>query len=126
MVPGSLTAAGEWSEASSLAREIEQQMIGQELINLDDETEEATDNRRRTFIAISTAVINHLTSSLEISLQAGDLRGGGEANARLLRTARDFAVAAGRITINVGDLRPTNDAGTPIPLTAKTLTGKVR
>ena len=45
MVPGSLTAAGEWSEASSLAREIEQQMIGQELINLDDETEEAPESR---------------------------------------------------------------------------------
>lgn len=126
MVPGSVDADGEWVEAASLAREIEQQMIAQELLDPDDETEETTTSRRKTFVAISTAAVNHLTSDLEISLNAGDLRAAGETSAQLPRVQKTFEVVAGQVTMNAGGLRGASDGGTPVPLAAKTLAGKVR
>ncbi len=125
MIPGSLDGNGEWVEANSLARSIEEEMLGDELIDLEEETEEATETRRRTFIALSRAVINHLKGNLEITVSEGDLRSADETDARLPRSNRSFPVVAGEVMIQTGDLRPAGDQGTPIPLTTKTLSGKV-
>jgi hypothetical protein len=41
-------------------------MVAEGIIDLDDETPEAAEKRRKTFIAISTGVINHLKASFEV------------------------------------------------------------
>ncbi len=62
--PGTLI--GELLEPGSMALAIEQAMVDQGLLVLDEETAEAAELRRKTFIAISTGVIEHLTAQLEI------------------------------------------------------------
>lgn len=61
---------GDSLEANSMARAIEDAMVAQEVIKLDEETEEAAENRRKAFIAIATGVINHLKANLEIKVVA--------------------------------------------------------
>jgi hypothetical protein len=62
--PGTLI--GDSLEAGTMARAIEDAMVAEGIIDLDDETPEAAEKRRKTFIAISTGVINHLKTSLEV------------------------------------------------------------
>jgi hypothetical protein len=62
--PGTLV--GDALEAGSMALAIELAMVAQGLLDLDEEQPEAAENRRKTFIAISTGVINHLKASIEI------------------------------------------------------------
>lgn len=62
--PGTLT--GNALEAGSMALAIEQAMVAQGLLDLDDETPDAAENRRKAFIAIATGVVNHLKAHLEI------------------------------------------------------------
>jgi hypothetical protein len=62
--PGTLS--GDALEAGSMAQAIELAMIAQGLIDLDEETPDAAENRRKTFIAIATGVINHLKANLDI------------------------------------------------------------
>ena len=62
--PGTLV--GDALEAGSMALAIEQAMVAQGVLDLDEEQPEAAENRRKTFIAISTGVINHLKAQLEI------------------------------------------------------------
>lgn len=62
--PGTLI--GELLAPGSMALAIEQAMVDQGLLVLDEETAEAAELRRKTFIAISTGVIVHLTAQLEI------------------------------------------------------------
>ena len=57
-------------EAGSMARAIEDAMVAQSLVDLDEETPEAAENRRKAFIAIATGVINHLKAHLEIVVAA--------------------------------------------------------
>ncbi|HKY01874.1 MAG TPA: hypothetical protein VJM53_04920 [Burkholderiales bacterium] len=59
---------GDSLEAGSMARAIEDAMVAQDVIKLDEETEEAAENRRKVFIAIATGVINHLKANLEIKV----------------------------------------------------------
>jgi hypothetical protein len=62
--PGSLQ--GDSLEAGSMARAIEDAMVAQGVLKLDDETADAAELRRKTFVAIATGVINHLKSNVEI------------------------------------------------------------
>lgn len=62
--PGTLV--GDALEAGSMALAIEQAMVAQGLLDLDEEQPEAAELRRKTFIAISTGVIEHLKARLEI------------------------------------------------------------
>jgi hypothetical protein len=62
--PGTLV--GDALEANSMALAIEQAMVAQGMLVLDEEQPEAAENRRKTFIAIATGVINHLKANIEI------------------------------------------------------------
>lgn len=64
------TIVGDSLEAGSMARAIEDAMVAAELIDLDDETPEAAEKRRKTFIAIATGVITHLKANLEVRVAA--------------------------------------------------------
>lgn len=66
--PGTLV--GDALEAGSMALAIEQAMVAQGLLVLDEEQPEAAENRRKTFIAIATGVINHLKANIEIVVAA--------------------------------------------------------
>jgi hypothetical protein len=45
-------------------------MVAHELLDLDEETPEAAENRRKAFIAIATGVINHLKANIEVAVAA--------------------------------------------------------
>jgi hypothetical protein len=64
---------GDQLESDSMALAIEQALQQQGVLNLDDETPEAAETRRKTFIAIATGVINHLKAQLEITITANKL-----------------------------------------------------
>jgi len=66
--PGSLV--GDSLEANSMALAIENAMVAQGVLKLEDETDDAAEMRRKSFIAIATGVVNHLTANLEIKLAA--------------------------------------------------------
>lgn len=51
-----------------MSRAIEDALVAQGVLNLDDETEDAAEMRRKTFIAIATGVITHLKAGLEVKL----------------------------------------------------------
>ncbi len=64
--PGSLV--GDALEPGSMAEAIELAMVAGDLLDLDEDTPEAAENRRKTFIAIATGVINHLKANIEIAV----------------------------------------------------------
>ena len=123
--PGTLTAAGDWVEAHSLARAIETEMIADALLALDEETPDATLQRRKTFVAMARGIITYFKTHMDITLAVGDLRATGEAGARLPAADKTYSVSAGQVTIGAGSLRAAGDAGVAVPLAAKTLSGKV-
>ena len=67
--PGLLV--GELLEPGSMAEAIELAMVAHGLLDLDEETPEAAENRRKTLVAISTGVVNHIKAQLEITVAAG-------------------------------------------------------
>lgn len=120
---GSLDASGEWVEAHSLALAIEAEMVVDALVDLEEETEEAMLQRRRTLIAMARGIVGYLKEQMELHLEPGDLRDTGEADARLPRA--DATLAAGT-RIAAGEVRAAADTGVRVPLAAKALAGKVR
>ena len=66
--PGTLS--GDTLEAGSMAEAIEQAMVAQGVLDLDAETADAAEMRRKSFIAIATGVIGHLKAQLEIDIAA--------------------------------------------------------
>ncbi len=62
--PGTLV--GDALEVGSMAHAIELAMIAQGLLDLDEETPDAAENRRKTSIAISTGIVNHLKAALDV------------------------------------------------------------
>jgi hypothetical protein len=68
MAPGSLTGAGEWVEAHSMARAIEQSMVTDGILSLDDETEDAMKQRRKAMIALARGIITHLTAQTAVAV----------------------------------------------------------
>jgi len=71
--PGMLV--GTVLEPGSMAEAIELAMVDQDLLDLDEETPEAAENRRKTFVAIATGVINHIKANLEITVAANKFDG---------------------------------------------------
>lgn len=123
--PGSVTSSGEWAEATSLARAIENEMVADELIDLAEDTEEMALQRRRTLAATARGIINYLKANMDVTVDAGALRGTGETAGQLPAANRTFAVVAGQVTINAGQLRGAGEPGMRIPAAARTLSGKV-
>jgi hypothetical protein len=72
--PGTLV--GDALEAGSMAQAIELAMVAQGMLDLDEEAPEAAENRRKTFIAIATGVINHLKANVEIVVAVNKLASG--------------------------------------------------
>jgi len=72
-------------EAGSMARAIEDAMVAEGVLNLEEETEDAAEMRRKTFIAIATGVVNHLKGNLEITIVAGKFATNNPPAAALLR-----------------------------------------
>ena len=125
LLPGTLTGSGEWVEAQSLARSIENEMVADKLIDLDDETEEAMLQRRKTMIAMARGIIIYFKAHVDITIEAGFLRNTGETAGRLPETGKTFTLSGGQITISAGALRDQADSGMKVPLTTKVLAGKV-
>ncbi|MGH7391905.1 MAG: hypothetical protein ACREM3_20975 [Candidatus Rokuibacteriota bacterium] len=125
LIPGSLSGDGEWVEASSLARAIETAMVADALLDLDDEGEEATRQRRRTFIAMAKGIIDHLKAHMDITIDAGALRTTGETNGQLPAADTSFSLVGSQITISAGAIRAASATGLRVPLATRTLSGKV-
>ncbi|AKC86786.1 hypothetical protein [Pseudoxanthomonas suwonensis] len=83
--PGFLV--GDFLEAGSMAEAIELAMVELELIDLDEETPEAAENRRKALIAISTGVIRHLKANIEITVAVNRFGAGIPAAATVLSGA---------------------------------------
>ena len=66
--PGTLVSGA--LEAGSMARAIEDAMVAQGVLDLGEESEDAAEMRRKTFIAISTGVVNHLKAALDVKIAA--------------------------------------------------------
>ena len=56
-----------------MARAIEDAMVAAQVINVDKEAVNTTKDRRKSFVAIATGLINYMTANLEIDLDAGVL-----------------------------------------------------
>lgn len=125
MKPGTLDGDGDWVESQSMARSIENEMISDSLIDLNSETHDATQQRRKTIIAMSRGIINHIKTNLDIQMDAGVLRSASEISGGIPSTSKNFTVASGQITVSAGALRGANDASIPVPPTTRTLSGKV-
>lgn len=123
--PGTLTAAGEWVEPTSLARSIETELAADKLIDLDDESEEAMLLRRKSMIAMARGIINYLKTNLDITIEAGALRNTGETGAQLPAAAKTYTVSGGQVSIAAGGLRAASETGLKVPLSTKVLSGRV-
>ena len=64
LIPG--TIIGNTLQNDSMARAIEDAMVAQGVLQLEDETADAAENRRKVFIAIATGVITHLKGHLDV------------------------------------------------------------
>lgn len=125
LVPGAVNGAGEWVEAASLARAIESEMLADKLLDLAEEDEEATRQRRRTLIALAKGIVGHLRAHMDITVDPGALRATGEAAGQLPVSDASFTVVGNQITIAAGALRAASAAGIRVPHTTKVLAGKV-
>ncbi|HYJ79560.1 MAG TPA: hypothetical protein VEW03_08175 [Longimicrobiaceae bacterium] len=123
--PGTVTGAGEWVEATSLARSIETAMVADGVIDLAEDTEESALSRRRTLAATARGIIDYFKASMDVTVDTGALRNTGEAGSQLPATSRSFTVSGGQITIAAGALRAISDTGVRVPQAARTLAGKV-
>ncbi|MGH7617079.1 MAG: hypothetical protein ACREPM_07625 [Gemmatimonadaceae bacterium] len=61
---------GDQLAAGSMARAIEDAMVTQGVLSLDDETPDAAEKRRKTFVAIATGVVTHILGNIEIIVAA--------------------------------------------------------
>ena len=125
LIPGSLDSSGEWGEAASLARSIEAAMIADDLLDLAEEDEAATKQRRRTFIAMAMGIVNHLRAHLDITIDAGALRTTGETAGQLPAASATFTLVGSQITIGAGAIRAASATGIRLPHSTKTLSGTV-
>jgi hypothetical protein len=96
MQPGTITGSGEWVEAESLGRSIENEMVVEGLVDTSEDTADIATQRRKALIAISRGIINYSKLRMDLVFAVGDLK-----------------VAA-------------DPAGVNVPSVAKTLSGKVQ
>lgn len=73
MLPGSIDASNQWVEQSSLARSIEDAMVAAKVIDLAKEASSTTKDRRNSFVAIATGLINYLQTNMELDIAASAL-----------------------------------------------------
>ncbi len=86
--PGTLV--GGFLEVGSMAEAIELAMVAQGVLDLDDETPDAAENRRKAFVAIATGVVNHLKANIEVVVAVNKLAVGMPvAETRLLGAANE-------------------------------------
>jgi hypothetical protein len=79
MLAGTLTGGGDWGESASMARAIEEALVSAGVIDLKSDTADAAMQRRKSFIALSTGIITHLTAKLTLTFAAGDLKTSSDA-----------------------------------------------
>ena len=60
-------------EASSLARAIEEAMVNAGVLNLSKESKATTKDRRKSFVAIATGLVQYLQKSMDIQIAQGQL-----------------------------------------------------
>jgi hypothetical protein len=125
LIPGSVNAGGDWVEAASLARAIETEMIADDLLDLAEEDEDTTRQRRRTFVAMARAIVSHLRGQMDITIEPGALRATGETAGQLPAGSTSFTVVGNQVTIPAGDIRAAGATGIRIPHVSKTLSGTV-
>ena len=68
MAAGSITSSGDWVEAQSLARAIEESMVTDGILSLDDETEDAMKQRRKSMIALAKGIVTHISTRATVSV----------------------------------------------------------
>jgi len=73
MVPGTINANSNWVEASSLARAIENAMVGAGVLNLGKESKATTKDRRKGFVAIANGLVNYLQQNMDIQINRAQL-----------------------------------------------------
>jgi hypothetical protein len=73
MSPGSIDSGNQWIEQSSMARAIEDAMVAAKVINLDKEASSTTKDRRNSFVAIATGLINYMKTNMELDIAAAAL-----------------------------------------------------
>ena len=77
-------------EAGSMARAIEDAMVSQGVLDLDDETPDAAENRRKAFVAIATGVVSHVVEHMEVVIAAHKLGATPAAETKLLGSAGEI------------------------------------
>jgi hypothetical protein len=92
MTPGSIDGSNNWVEQSSLARSIEDAMVSAKVIHLDKEDKNTTKDRRTSFVAIATGLIDYMKANMEIGIAAGAL-GAAAGAANLPATAQTLTQA---------------------------------
>jgi len=71
MVPGSIDGKNNWVEASSLARAIEEAMVNAGVLHLSKESKATTKDRRNSFAAIATGLVQYLQHNMDIQIGQG-------------------------------------------------------
>jgi hypothetical protein len=86
MVAGSIDGSGEWNEAQSLARSIETSMVADGILSLEEETQDAMKQRRKSMIALARGIVTHLAANATVSVPvaAGAINPGVPSAARNL------------------------------------------
>jgi len=73
MFPGSIDKSSNWVEASSLARAVEDAMVSAGVLNLSKEAKATTKDRRKSFVAIATGLVNYLQQNMDILITKAEL-----------------------------------------------------
>ena len=87
MVPGSTDGKNNWVESSSLARSIEEAMVSAGILSLSKESHAVAKDRRKSFVAIATGLINYVQQNIEIDFSQGQLRGATDVSQAVPSTA---------------------------------------
>jgi hypothetical protein len=94
--PGTITGSGDWVEAESLARAIENEMVAEGLVDTGEDTVDIATQRRKALIAMARGIINYSKLRMDLVFAIGDLKAAAD------------------------------PAGVLVPSVAKTLSGKVQ
>jgi len=125
LVPGSLDSSGNWVEATSLGRSLDDAMVAAGVIDSKTDTPDAAKSRRKTLAALAQGFAGYITANMEINLAIGALRDVGETGAQLPSTDKTYTISGTQVTIQAGTILSANDTAIRVPLTMKSLIGQV-
>lgn len=93
MVPGSIDGSNNWVEATSLARAIEDAMVAAAVLHLDKESKATTKDRRNSFVAIATGLVNYLQQNMDIQIAQAQLHAASDPSLAVPSTAQTLTQA---------------------------------